>query len=155
MGKLGNSFSYVERYLEAVNEVDDVELRNKLNYDLCFYGIYGMLPDDASAMSPLFIKSVQALIEGSHKFNEEQKEKGKKGGRPSAVSDEEITGAIIEFYKGHKKLPSNTELGGMVGLTGGAVRQREPWKNKDAIIAAYIKENENEEESVKYNTFGF
>ena len=150
MGKLGNSFSYVERYMEAVNEVDDIELRNKLNYDLCFYGVYGILPDDASAMSPLFIKSVQALIEGSHKFNEEQQEKGKKGGRPSAVSDEEIKGAIIEFYKGHKKLPSNSELGAMVGLTGGAVRQREPWRQKDAIIAAYLQE-----EGVEYDTYGF
>lgn len=150
MGKLGNSFSYVERYMEAVNEVDDVELRNKLNYDLCFYGIYGILPDDASAMSPLFIKSVQALIEGSHKFNEEQEEKGRKGGRPSAVSDEDIKGAIIEFYEGHKKLPSNSELGAMVGLTGGAVRQREPWKKKEAIIAAYLQE-----EDVKYDTYGF
>ena len=153
MGKLGNSFSYVERYLEAVNEVDDVELRNKLNYDLCFYGIYGILPDDASAMSPLFIKSVQALIEGSHKFNEEQQEKGKKGGRPTTVSDKEIEGAIIEFYREHKKLPSNTELGGMVGLTGGAIRQRDPWKNKNEIIAAYLRENK--EEDVRYDTYGF
>lgn len=149
MSKLGSSFSYVERYMEAINEVDDIELRNKLNYDLCFYGVYGILPDDASAMSPLFIKSVQALIEGSHKFNEEQREKGIKGGRPSAVSDEVIEEAMIEFYKEHNRLPSNTELGAMVGLTGGAIRQRGPWKNKEQILSEKLLETND------YDTHGF
>ena len=149
MGKLGTTFTYNERYLEAVNEIQDEQLRYRLNYDLCYYGVYGELPPDAGDVSKLFITSVRALIEGSHEYNAAQSVKGKKGGRTSAVSDEQIKGAIIEFYGGHGRLPSNTELGAMVGLTGDAVRHREPWKNKDVIIS------ENCEECEQYDTHGF
>lgn len=152
-GKLGTTFTYTERYMEAINEVSDTQLRNKLNYDLCFYGVYGILPDDASDMSALFIKSVEALIQGSHDYQKGQAEKGKKGGRPSKVSDEEIKGAILDFYRGHGKLPSNSELGAIVGLSGGAIRQREPWKQKEGILADFLKENQEEEKI--YDTLGF
>ena len=149
MGKLGTTFTYNERYLEAINEIQDEQLRYKLNYDLCYYGVYGELPPDAGDVSKLFITSVRALIQGSHEYAAAQLEKGKKGGRTSAISDEQIEGAIIEFYGGHKKLPSSAELGAMVGLSADAVRQRQPWKNKDVII------RENCEECEQYDTHGF
>ena len=66
MGKLGTTFTYNERYIEAVNEIQDEQLRYKLNYDLCYYGVYGELPPDSGDVSKLFITSVKALIEGSH-----------------------------------------------------------------------------------------
>jgi hypothetical protein len=139
--------------MEAINEVSDEVLRNKINYDLCFYGIYGILPDDASDMSALFIKSVEVLIQGSHDYKKEQVEKGIKGGRPSKVSDEELKEAMLNFYRGHGKLPSNSELGAIVGLSGGAIRQRKPWKEKEGILIEFLQENE--EEVKIYDTKGF
>ena len=146
MGKLGTTFTYNERYLEAVNEIQDEQLRYKLNYDLCYYGVYGELPPDSGDVSKLFITSVKALIEGSHDWSNSQSEKGKKGGRKPKVSDEEMTEAIREFFRGYKRLPSNSELGAILGMSGDSVRQREPWKNKDVIISDI---------NVTYDTYGF
>jgi len=146
MGKLGTTFTYNERYLEAVNEIQDEQLRYRLNYDLCYYGVYGELPPNSGDVSKLFITSVKALIEGSHDWNSSQSEKGKKGGRKPRVSDEEMTEAIREYFRGHKKLPSNSELGAILGMSGDSIRQREPWKNKDVIISDI---------DVTYDTYGF
>ena len=141
MGKLGTTFTYTEKYIEAVNEIQDVELRNKINYDLCFYGVYGILPDDASDMSALFIKSVEVLIEGSHKYNEEQAERGRRGGRPTKVEDKEIEAAILRYVsESGGKMPTCEELGKIVGLSGAAIRKREPWINRTAIAATRICE---------------
>lgn len=146
MGKLGTTFTYNERYIEAVNEIQDEQLRYKLNYDLCYYGVYGELPPDSGDVSKLFITSVKALIEGSHDWSDSQSKNGKKGGRKPKVSDEEMIEAIKEYFRGHKKLPSNTELGAILGMSGDSVRQREPWKNKDVIISDI---------DVIYDTHGF
>jgi len=37
-----------------------------------------------------------------------------------------MTEAIREFFKEHKKLPSNSELGAILGMSGDSIRQREP-----------------------------
>jgi hypothetical protein len=43
-------------------------------------------------------------------------------------------------------LPSNSELGAILGMSGDSIRQREPWKNKDVIISDI---------DVTYDTYGF
>lgn len=126
MSKLGTSFTYIEHYLNTINELPE-DMKYRVNWDLCFYGVYGELPEDASAMSTAIVKSFELLIQGSHNFQDKQKENGAKGGRPPKITDEQIKGAAMELLEKNEGLSSN-KIGAMLGISGAAVRQRAVWK---------------------------
>ena len=55
------------------------------------------------------------------------------------VEDKEIAAAILKYVgENGGRIPTCEELGKIVGLSGAAIRKREPWINRTAIVATRI-----------------
>ena len=127
MKKLGNTFTYTQKYMEVISTLDEKD-KYKVNWDLCWYGLYGEMPEDVLPISRTIIASFGVLLKGSQEYNEKQSERGSKGGRPSKATDEEIMNYVNEYKGLYGTLPSSSQIGAQFGMSGAAIRQRKIWK---------------------------
>lgn len=87
-------FLYLKQFMTALEDLEP-EDRYRATYVLCYWGLYREFPQEATAIDKMYVKTNAKLFEGQDAFVQGQKEKGNKGGRPSAITDEQI----LEAYK--------------------------------------------------------
>ena len=134
--KIGNCFTYAEKYFDALSKIQDENMKMKINWDICYYGTHNKtLPEDAHPLSASYIEMISALVDGSIDYREQQQERAKKG-RHGEFSDEQIESAISALYQTNRKIPSEKAI---VDYLGGSasIRNREPWKNRDKICSEF------------------
>lgn len=116
-----NSFWYLKQFLDAIDSDDlTYEEKCKATYSLCYYGIKGVFPPEATGMDKMYVKSNEKLLEGQDIYREEKKEKGANGGKAAKITDEQIKAAYIELYKVLGRPPKEQEV---IDRCGGGVER--------------------------------
>ena len=140
--KIGNCFTYAEKYFEALNKISDEQMRLKINWDICYYGTHNKtLPEDAHPLSASYIEMISALVDGSIDYREQQQERAKKG-RGGEFSDEQIKDTLVELYQLYGKVPTEKAILAHLGGTA-ALRNRDVWKNREKICSEFKQTQTN------------
>ena len=128
-----DKFLYLEQFMTALEDLDKEDIY-RATYVLCYYGLYREFPEEATAIDKMYVKANAKLFDGQDAYAVKQAERGKKGGRPSDLSDERIEEAILELYDELGKIPSEKAVLDRLGGAA-AIRHRNAWKNREAICA--------------------
>lgn len=128
-----DKFLYLEQFMTALEDLDKEDMY-RATYVLCYYGLYREFPEEATAVDKMYVKANAKLFDGQDAYVVKQAERGKKGGRPSDLSDERIEEVILELYNELGKIPSEKAVLDRLGGTA-AIRHRNAWKNREAICA--------------------
>lgn len=128
-----DKFLYLEQFMTALEDLDKEDMY-RATYVLCYYGLYREFPEEATAIDKMYVKANAKLFDGQDAYAVKQAERGKKGGRPSDLSDERIEEAILELYNELGKIPSEKAVLDRLGGTA-AIRHRNAWKNREKICA--------------------
>lgn len=126
-----DKFLYLEQFMTALEDLDKEDMY-RATYVLCYYGLYREFPEEATAIDKMYVKANAKLFDGQDAYAIKQAGKGKKGGRPTDLSDEQIEKAISELYVELGKIPSEKAVLDRLGSTA-AIRHRNAWKNREAI----------------------
>ena len=124
-----DKFLYLKQFMTALEDLD-AEDRYRATYVLCYYGLYREFPHEATGVDKMYVKANAKLFEGQDAFVQKQKENGVKGGRPSAITDEQIWGAYRELFRKKGAEPSEKEV---IDFCGGGVTRiatRKAWKER-------------------------
>lgn len=132
-------FLYLEQFMEALEDLEP-EDRYRATYCLCYYGLYRDFPDEATAVDKMYIKANAKLFDGQDKFLYKQKETGKLGGRPSALTDEQIWGAYSTLFKNKGVRPTEKEVIDFLGAGVKRIATRSAWKNREEHLYDCMKE---------------
>ena len=128
-----SKFLYLEQFMTALEDLD-ADDKYRATYVLCYYGLYREFPEEATAIDKMYVKANAKLFEGQDAYAVKQADRGKKGGRPSDVTDDRIEEAILELYNELGKIPSEKAVLDRLGGVA-AIRHRNAWKNREAICA--------------------
>ena len=149
---MNNKFLYLEQFITALEDLDKEDMY-RATYVLCYYGLYREFPEEATAFDKMYVKANAKLFDGQDAYSAKQAERGKKGGRPSELTDEQIEGAIISLYEETGKVPGERAVLDRLGGTA-AIRHRNAWKNREKICAECVNISAQKEE-VTHNFFNF
>lgn len=147
-----NSFWYLKQFLDAIDN-DDLTYDEKCRatYSLCYYGIKGAFPPEATGMDKMYVKSNEKLFEGQDTYREERKEKGANGGKAAKISDEQIKGAYIELYNLLGRIPTEKEViekcgGGVERIAGRKIwkEDKDKWVKKECIEEVNVYTNKQD-----------
>lgn len=149
---MNNKFLYLEQFITALEDLDKEDMY-RATYVLCYYGLYREFPEEATAFDKMYVKANAKLFDGQDAYSAKQAERGKKGGRPSELTDEQIEGAIISLYEETGKVPGERAVLDRLGGTA-AIRHRNAWKNREKICAECVNISAQNDE-VTHNFFNF
>ena len=151
-----DKFLYLEQFMTALEDLDKEDMY-RATYVLCYYGLYREFPEDATAVDKMYVKANAKLFDGQDAYAVKQAERGKKGGRPSELTDEQLEQTIISLYEENGKVPTERAILDRLGGTA-AIRHRNAWKNRDAICAKHASisaQNDENNTQKTHNTFNF
>lgn len=151
-----DKFLYLEQFMTALEDLDKEDMY-RATYVLCYYGLYREFPEEATAVDKMYVKANAKLFDGQDAYAVKQAERGKKGGRPSELTDEQLEQTIISLYEENGRVPTERAILDRLGGTA-AIRHRNAWKNRDAICAKHASISaQNDENSTQktHNTFNF
>lgn len=156
-----HNFTFVSTFLTDIMSLP-YEQRCKIIDAIVYWGVYRELPQEieGDALSIALLKNAQRMIEGQDKYKEAATSAGKKGGRVSAITDEQILGAYVELFKKNGYKPTEQEV---IDYCGGGVKRigtRNAWKRRDQYLYECMKTNDtihtnvwNESYKDTYNTY--
>jgi hypothetical protein len=113
--------------LEDLNPDD----RYRATYVLCYWGLYREFPPEATGVDKMFVKTNMKLFEGQDNFVQRQREIGNKGGRPSAITDEQIWGAYRALYRELGRYPTEQETIDKIGANVKRIATRKAWQTRN------------------------
>ena len=128
-----DKFLYLEQFMTALEDLDKEDMY-RATYVLCYYGLYREFPEEATAVDKMYVKANAKLFDGQDAYAVKQAERGKKGGRPSELTDEQLEQTIISLYEENGRVPTERAILDRLGGTA-AIRHRNAWKNREAICA--------------------
>lgn len=142
-----NSFWYIKQFLDAIDN-DDLSYEEKCGatYALCYYAIRGEFPPESNGMDKMYVRANLKLIEGQDAYKQEMKDTGSRGGRPSAITDEQIWGAYEELYKELGRYPTEQET---IEKLGGGIKRiatRKAWQMRNEHLYESMKQVPYKEE---------
>ena len=127
---MANRFLYLEQFITALEDLEP-EDRFRATYVLCYWGLYREFPPEATGIDKMFVKTNMKLFEGQDNFMQKQKALGEKGGRPSAVSDEEIWAAYNELYEKKGAYPTEQDVIQFLGAGVSRIAGRKAWQERN------------------------
>ena len=128
-----DKFLYLEQFMTALEDLDKEDMY-RATYVLCYYGLYREFPEEATAIDKMYVKANAKLFEGQDAYAAKQADRGKKGGRPGELTDDQIKEAIISLYDITGKVPTERAVLEQLGGTA-AIRHRNVWKEREKICA--------------------
>ena len=147
-----DKFLYLKQFMTALEDLDP-EDRYRATYVLCYWGLHREFPQEATAVDKMYVKANMKLFEGQDLYTQVQKEKGTKGGRPSAITDEQIWGAYRELYVELGRYPTEKETIAKIGANVGRIATRSAWKTRNEHLYESMKQvsykEANEEQFAK------
>lgn len=148
-----DKFLYLEQFMTALEDLDKEDIY-RATYVLCYYGLYREFPEEATAVDKMYVKANAKLFDGQDAYAVKQAERGKKGGRPSELTDEQLEQTIISLYEENGRVPTERAILDRLGGTA-AIRHRNAWKNRDAICAKHASISAQNNTQKTHNTFNF
>ena len=124
-----DKFLYLEQFMTALEDLDKEDMY-RATYVLCYYGLYREFPEEATAVDKMYVKANAKLFDGQDAYAEKQAERGKKGGRPGELTDDQIKEAILSLYDITGKVPTERAVLDRLGGTA-AIRHRSVWKETE------------------------
>lgn len=134
-----DKFLYLEQFMTALEDLEQEDMY-RATYVLCYYGLYREFPPEATAVDKMYVKANAKLFEGQDNYVAAQKEKGVKGGRPSAITDEQIWGAYRELYEKNGAYPTEKEVIAYLGADVKRIATRSAWKNRNEHLYESMKQ---------------
>ena len=134
-----DKFLYLEQFMTALEDLEQEDM-DRATYVLCYYGLYREFPPEATAVDKMYVKANAKLFEGQDNYVAAQKEKGVKGGRPSAITDEQIWGAYRELYEKNGAYPTEKEVIAHLGADVKRIATRSAWKNRNEHLYESMKQ---------------
>ena len=140
-----NSFWYLKQFLDAVDNEDlTYEEKCSATYALCYFGIRGIFPQEATGMDKMYVRANEKLLEGQDNYKQEKSERGATGGSVSArITDAQIKGAYIELYKMLGRVPTEKEVIEKCGGGVSRIASRKIWGEDKSLWIKNCMEDVN------------
>ena len=152
-----DKFLYLEQFMTALEDQDKEDIY-RATYVLCYYGLYREFPEEATAIDKMYVKANAKLFDGQDAYVAKQAERGKKGGRPGELTDDQIKEAILSLYDITGKAPTERAVLDRLGGTA-AIRHRSVWIEREKICAELDSHNNTQStqmcETETHNVFNF
>lgn len=135
-----NSFWYLKQFLDAIDSDElTYEEKCRATYVLCYYGIKGVFPPEATGYEKMYARSNEKLFEGQDAYRQNQSDNGTIGGsKGKGLTDEAIKEAYAALYFEWGRIPTEQEVIKKTGASVANIRGRKVWgEDKSKWIEMY------------------